>query len=48
MQPGEGGNTKHVFVCFPIEKEIKCKYEINTVGGENFESKDSKILLHKV
>lgn len=48
MQPGQGGNTKHVFICCLIKKKVKCKYKINTKKEEIFESKDSKILQHKV
>lgn len=46
MQPGQGGNTKHVFICSLIGK--KSNASIRLTQWEKTFSKDSKILKHKV
>ena len=43
----EGTLNKFLSV-LSIEKEIKCKYRINIVGREIFESKDHKVSQYKV
>lgn len=45
MQPGKGGNAKHVLYALSVEREIK--YETSTMVREIFEFKDSKILQHR-
>lgn len=46
--PEREGTLNKFLSVLHTEKDIKCKYKINTVGGEIFESKDHKVFQYKV
>ena len=46
--PEREGTINKFLSVLHIEKDINCKYKINTVGGEIFKSKDHKVFQYKV